>query len=199
LKDVQRQATELDTVITSIIDGVVIEDTAQNILRINPAAVRILGYTPEEQALPVTERVIKVLQVTADDGSLITDPKDLPVSRALRGETVQNLLYEVLNTRADRKVWVLGNSNPLCTSDGTIFGVVTTLTDITNQKEMELKLQQANEQLDHRVKERTIELKNLTEALQLANEELVIADEKLRTQNEDLKITLETEKPYAIN
>jgi PAS domain S-box-containing protein len=142
--DVQRRAAELDAVITSIEDGVVIEDIHQNIVSMNPAAVRILGYSAEERGLPIRERTARVLQVTSADGKAVDDPQDFPVSRALRGETVQNVLFKVENKKSGQFVWLLNSAAPLRIPEGTIYGAVTTLTDITDRVSRENELDQIN-------------------------------------------------------
>ena len=128
LAEVRRRATELDTIISSIADGLVIYSPTGEIVRMNSTAERILGYTPEERRKPLAERVRRV-RIETEQGKPF--PLDqTPSYRALRGETVQGIIM-VLRTRPDRTIWVSASAAPLRAPDGTILGAVSTFTDIT--------------------------------------------------------------------
>ncbi len=87
--------------------------------------------------------------------------------QALAGEIVS---YETLFTYPDgvtRTVW--GRYQPHIAADSTVLGFYLFVMDISERKQAEQALQQFNEQLEHQVKERTVELtKRLQELDQFA-------------------------------
>ncbi len=47
----------MDITINSVADGPIVYDTEGNIIRMNPAAENLTGYSPEERQLPTAERM----------------------------------------------------------------------------------------------------------------------------------------------
>ncbi len=127
-EEAKRRASELGAVITSAADGVVIYDTATNIVQMNPAAADILGLTAEQCKLPADQRVFLTRSETAD-GKPIT-PDQVPAVRALRGEMVQGQVI-VFRWRAERPVWASCSAAPIHAPDGSLLGAVSVFTDIT--------------------------------------------------------------------
>jgi len=206
LQEVQRRAAELDAVITSIADGVMIHDQAAGIVRMNPAAERILGYSPAERELSLAERTTRVIRVTSSEGQPI-NPEDMPVPRALRGQTVRNSVMSVQRWHTGNQVWVSMSAAPIRTPEGATLGAVSTLTDITELRQAQQSLEQANERLQAQMEELEVQKEEMemltqelltardelelhvqerTEKLASTNQELQIASEQLREQNEEL-------------
>ncbi|HEY3377948.1 MAG TPA: PAS domain S-box protein [Armatimonadota bacterium] len=128
LIQVQRQAAELETTISAMAHGVVITDAHGMIMRMNPTAEAILGYTPEMRALPLAERV-PALRMEFADGRQVAR-EETPTWRALQGEHVAGLV--ICLYRSDEQIrWYTCSSAPIRTPDGNMLGVVATFTDVT--------------------------------------------------------------------
>jgi len=134
LAQVQRQAAELEATITSMADGVVVYGKAGEIIRMNPSAERILGYSPAERARPLAER-LDVLRIETPDGKP-QPPEQRPALRALRGETVHGHV-QVIHRPPDKAIWVSVSAAPIRGPHGELLGAVLTLTDITELHELE--------------------------------------------------------------
>jgi PAS domain S-box-containing protein len=183
LEEVRLRASELDTVINSIADGVMIHGASGKILRMNPAAEKILGYTAAERNPSVAERTVGVLQTESADGRRFDDPQDLPVSRALRGQTVRNSILKVRPSGADKMAWVSVSAAPIQNPEGAVLGAVSTLTDISELMEMEEELRRARNELESRVGQRTLELKKANAVLEAEILERQHAESALRQAN----------------
>jgi PAS domain S-box-containing protein len=132
--ELEQRAGELETIVNSIADGLVIYGPSGNIVRMNEAAKSILGYTPVEQEEPLSEQVALLCPETPDGVPL---PFELfPSVSALRGNTVLGVVM-VLHHPPERTVWVIASAAPIITSAGTLLGVVATFTDITTRRAME--------------------------------------------------------------
>ncbi|MHB1130807.1 MAG: PAS domain-containing protein [Chloroflexota bacterium] len=133
LLDVERRAAELDAIITSIPDAVIIYAPDETLVRQNPAAEALLGFTPEQYRLPLRERLRLVGRETFD-GEIIP-PHDAPAARALRGEVVVGC--RLVLRRGERKIWVSSSAAPILSADGRLLGAVTVLSDITALHKLE--------------------------------------------------------------
>ena len=133
LAEIQRQAAELEATIASIPDGVIIDAPDGTIVRLNPAAEAIFGYTPDQCSLSVAER-LRLVPREAPDGKPLP-AHDVPVARALRGETV--LDYRMVVRRGERKTWLSSSAAPIRGADGGLLGAVVVFADITSLHEME--------------------------------------------------------------
>lgn len=122
---------ELETVISSIADGIVIYGSGGEILRMNEAARQMLGYSEFDVSMPISERV-KRLRIETADGQPFDD-EELPFVKALRGETASGTLMRLVHSRSEEKPrWVSVSSAPIHASNGEISGAVATFTDITD-------------------------------------------------------------------
>ena len=77
----------------------------------------------------------------------------------------------------DRALW--GKSGPLCNSNGAVVGAIETVRDITDRRRTEVALQKAHDELEARVRERTVELVQVNRVLQAEIAERKRAEEKM--------------------
>ena len=126
-------AAELDSTITSIADAIIIYNQEGEIVRMNPAAERMLSFSERERHLPLAQRLALVRVETEDRKPFPTE--DTPPARALRGETVQGIVM-VLH-RGSRTIWASASAGPILGAEGKLQGAVVTLTDITTLHELQ--------------------------------------------------------------
>ncbi|MGC4001181.1 MAG: ATP-binding protein [Anaeromyxobacter sp.] len=134
--EARRRASELDAVLESIADGLVITNPSGRVARLNATAQRLLGYSAAEQALPARER-LALFELRASSGALLPFDQH-PTTRALRGEVVRG--SEVCFRRLDGSrpaFWATISAAPLSGLDGELRGAVTTFSDITRLRELQ--------------------------------------------------------------
>jgi PAS domain S-box-containing protein len=176
LDEAQRRAAELDAVFTSIADGVMITGPSGEILRLNPAAERIFDYSPDQYMLPLNQRA-GMGQPFKSDGQPLQE-SEFPVGRALKGETVRNMVLSMTTPNSGHSTWLSLSAAPLRT--GKDIGVVLSFTDISEHMEMEKELRQARDELEQRVQERTAELTAILTALRESEERFRQLAENIR-------------------
>ncbi|MBI2953351.1 MAG: PAS domain-containing sensor histidine kinase [Chloroflexi bacterium] len=133
LAEVRRVAAELNVTLTSIADALVIYDPTGEIVRMNPAAEDMLGYTPAERKLPFAERTA-LLHIDTPEGKPFP-VEQVPGQQALNGETVYGVVM-VLHPNG-KTFWVSGSAAPIRSPDGQIVGAVSIFTDITALHELQ--------------------------------------------------------------
>ena len=135
LSEVERRAAQLAATINSIADGVVIYAPTGEILLMNSAAERMLGFSlgSPEARRPIEQRVAAV--GTEIDGKPFPVEK-VPAWRALRGETVQGTVM-ITHPEPGRTYWISASAAPIITPEGTMSGAVSTFTDITRLRELQ--------------------------------------------------------------
>ncbi|MDX9857511.1 MAG: PAS domain-containing protein [candidate division Zixibacteria bacterium] len=110
-------------------------------------------------------------------------PEDLEhvrtqLERIQRGESVS---YEYrFQHRNGAYIWLRDDMTPLHDDDGRVVGLIGSWFDITERKWAEAMLQRAHDELEHRVRERTVQLAD-------ANQELLVERENLQKKNLALK------------
>lgn len=142
------------------LQGVVYQDAGGKIISMNPAAVRILGRTPEEFVgrTPVEEEP----RALHEDGSPFPG-NEHPAMTALRtGREVRDVVMGIFNPREGVYRWISVNAVPLFRPGETSASQVYTMfDDITGRKQADDKIRQLNEQLAARA-----------QSLEQANKEL---------------------------
>lgn len=125
---VNRQVSEkerIDNVIHHMAEGLVVVDPQGNIVMVNPSAEKLLNISKDDIGKPVKE-VIK-------DEHLLTLVKKFPSA----GEQVLEKDIELYSPNDSTKKILRTSSAVIEDPDGNTVGMVTTLNDITRQKELE--------------------------------------------------------------
>ena len=110
--------------------GVAVIDTAGVAILSNPEFRRFLptGIAPSRDPTTVGR------WQAWDKRGRSLDPRDFPMARALRGETVvpgQEMLYA---DETGREIWTAVSTVPICDSNGQVTGVASVVSDIDDQK-----------------------------------------------------------------
>ena len=143
----------LTTTLHSIAEAVIATDTGGYVRLFNPVAEHLTGW-PEQEARQ---------QCVADVVSLVNERSGAPLDNLLQrtlqsGAPVQTKDGTTLISRSGRKIAVEERAAPIVDSFGRVLGAVLVLRDITEQRRQLQQINRLNEELEHRVAERTAEL-----------------------------------------
>ena len=146
-------------------------DTRNNKLIWSDEAYRIFGAQPDNQLS--YESFLAC--VHPDDREYV----DRKWQEALKGEKYDIEHRIIVN---DRVKWVHEKAELEYEKSGTLIGGFGTVTDITKRREMEEELRKSRDELEIRVKERTLELEKANEQLKKENEERLRTEQSLRLE-----------------
>ncbi|MBI4321590.1 MAG: response regulator [Chloroflexi bacterium] len=129
-EEAELRAAELDATLMAIADGIMVIDDRGGIVRMNPAAERILGFAPEQYQQPIAERK-ELARARKADGKPF-ELEEMPAWRAFRyGETNYGVIMVIHNVSTGEITWVSNSSAPIRMPDGRILGAITVFSDIT--------------------------------------------------------------------
>lgn len=132
--DAAQRASELETVIASIADGVIVTDAEGRIIMENDASRRLTGVGPavsSDLALRADARRLR-----NPDGTP-TPPHELLLDRAVRGETVTDQVLIARRADAGEDRFLMCSSAPVRAGGGAITGAVAVFHDITEMKQID--------------------------------------------------------------
>ena len=133
-------------------EGVIVTDAAGRITLVNEAAARLHGVSRldvEPDAYSATYSLL------TEDGRPYPS-LDLPLARAVRGETVLEARWRV-RRQDGSEVLAVGSAGPVLDKAGRQIGAVLTIRDDTARRTAEEGLERLNNALEERVEERTRE------------------------------------------
>jgi len=140
LVEVERRAAELEATISSVAIGLIVYDKDGGAVRLNSFAKKL--FPPKHFSGTTVEERQRIITWEKENGRPFT-AAEIPVARALRGETVQNVVLGA--DFNDRKVWIMASAAPILTPDGKLSGAVATFIDITDQKQTVERLKESQE------------------------------------------------------
>ena len=128
----------IQAILDSMVDGVIVADDAGKVMLYNPAADDMLG---EDLINPDPDQWHEHSGFFFPDGSARYAVEQLPLARAIRGETVDGA--EVLVRRQDGMdpILIRATAMPLKDGEGDIHGGVTVFGDITARKRFDEALE----------------------------------------------------------
>ena len=148
-------------ILNSVGEGVYGLDTQGNTTFVNPAAASLIGWEMEDL---IGKSMHAILHHSKPDGSRYPC-EECHIYAAFKEGTVRRVDNEVFWRKNGTSFPVEYISTPMHDEKGELVGSVVTFRDITQRKLNESILQQANEELEQRVAERTSELSKANEKL----------------------------------
>ena len=125
-------------ILDGVADGVVVVDLDGRFVLWNRKAEQIVGSGPE--AVP-SERWSEHFGVYRDEAGEPIPTDELPLVRAIRGESTDNMeVYLCRPTRGEGR-WAQVTARPLRDQDGGLSGAVAVLVDVTERRRLEARLQ----------------------------------------------------------
>ena len=131
-EELETQAELLEAILNSLADGVVVADEQGAFLRWNPAAARIIGLGATHET---REKWSEIYGLFHPDGITPVAPDELPLARAIRGETVENQEIVVRNPHRSEPAVISVNGRPLRDADGRARGGVVVFRDVTEARQ----------------------------------------------------------------
>ena len=140
----RRQATLLQLILDGMGDGVIVADTNLRVMLMNPVARNIIGLDPAE---PPPENWADVQGRYLPDMVTPIPTERLFLSRALRGERVDDEEMFLRNHRFPDGLWISGSARPILSDDGAQQAVVV-WRNITERRRAEQEIRALNKDLE---------------------------------------------------
>ena len=114
-----------------VAEGVIAADLKGRFVLFNSSAQRMLGLGPHDvPSNQWTERYGIFLEDTVTP----FPPEQVPLARAIRGETVQDCLVHIRNPKVPDGLWINVSGTPLRDKDGLLYGGVAVFREVTGER-----------------------------------------------------------------
>ena len=167
VREARDQARLMETVFESISDGVIAVDEDGRYLIFNAGAKRIVGLHEPHAELAQRSRIYGLY---SRDGTTLVPVENLPLTRAMRGESTEGVEIFVRNERRPDGVSISVSGQPLRDGSGAAIGGVVVFHDMTAIRNAERELRRTAENL--RAQTRTMET-----VFERISDGVVVADE----------------------
>jgi PAS domain S-box-containing protein len=148
--DIERQ--KLAAIIRELPIGIATADPAGNTLSMNEAALRLHGFSSEEEMVRRLPQYLEQFELLTLDGAILP-VEHWPVSKALRGESVHGYEVRVRNRTAGTERVVSYSAVPVKNHAGEIAVFVYVMEDITERKHADSALRAAHDTFRHLVEQ----------------------------------------------
>lgn len=134
-KQLRRHSELIGSVIQSVSEGVVVANTRGKFVIVNDAARRMVGGGAGREVDPADWSGHYGLYIPGT--STLFPPNELPLAKAIRGESIPETEVLVRSPRVPGGVWASVTAAPIRDSHGTLLGGVSVFRDITEKKHAE--------------------------------------------------------------
>ncbi|MBL8797246.1 MAG: PAS domain S-box protein [Planctomycetia bacterium] len=143
-RQLKQQTRTLESILHNMNEGVAVADQTGRFLHWNPAAERILGMGATDTEV---QGWSSHYGIHAADGASVFPPEQLPLARAIRGESSTDVEMFIRNSRVPQGIWISGTGRPMRENHGAPVGGLVVFRDITERKQSEQALRESEERL----------------------------------------------------
>ena len=164
----ENQTQLLETVFNSMSDGVLVADENGEYIMANPAAEKMIGGQRfDELNLPQSSEQYGLFDPTTKS---LFPPDQLPLTRAVKGESTDNIEMHVRNPQLSQEVYVSVNGRPLLDERGVPRGGVVVAHNITELKQTQSQLEQTVAELENQSQLLEVVFNNMSDGVVVADD-----------------------------
>ena len=131
-KRLQESEARAVRILQSIGDAVIVTDADSNVVRVNPVAERLTGWSQQEAQDAPLSRIFRIVNETT------REPVDIPSEKAMRlGEVVGLANHTILVARDGSEINIDDSGSPIRDEDGKILGGVLVFRNISDRRRAE--------------------------------------------------------------
>lgn len=134
----------LNSILDSLAEGVIVADQNGKFVYFNPTAEHILGIGPVNASIVEWSSIYGTYY---PDKLTFYPSEQLPLARALRGETIIDELMFIQNLHRPEGIFIEVSASPMRDSDGSIVGGIVILRDVTSIKQAEMRQRQSDQRI----------------------------------------------------
>jgi len=146
LRALARSEAFLESIFSSMADGLILFAPDGRITRMNPSAREMLGFGVADADRSSAEQLARVRVL--DASGQVVPLERLPVAAALRGESMRGQAY-CLDLPDGRKVWTVIGAAPILAPDGGVAGAVLTLGDVSRLRALQEEREDVSRMISH--------------------------------------------------
>ena len=145
LTELQEKNRLMQTVFSSVSDGLVVTNARGEFLLTNPAAETITGMGATDTS---PDEWSETYGTFYPDGSALFPARELPLARAMRGESVNNVELLIRNPERPQGVHISVDARPLTDESGSVTGGVIAFRDVSRDRETQTELRRTVSELE---------------------------------------------------
>ena len=144
----KQREQDLEITLNSIGDAVIATNNKGEIIRMNPAAERLTGWSLQQARGLKFDRVCPIINATT------REPMENPIEKVIRtGEIVHLSNHTTLLDRQGKEYQIADSAAPIHSTDGSLQGVVLVFNDVTEQYVLRERARDIQQQLQGLLRE----------------------------------------------
>lgn len=139
---VRQNELKLKLILENIGEGIIVTDTQKRIVLSNHMAEEIIGIK-QDSGIPTTLDWSAEYDLYYPDEKTIFPAQNLPLDKALRGESTDDVEIIIANPETNTKKRVLISGRPIVDENNYVIAAVANIKDITSYKQLEVALEES--------------------------------------------------------